>query len=381
MKEKAADEIRPVHLQALAGGGDAVGRLEDGRVVFAALGAPDEDVALRLTEESARFTRGEIVEITRAASTRIAAPCRYYPRVGASESGCGGCQIQHLESGAQREIKRRFVIDALQRIGRFGDEIEAKVAPCLASPREFSYRNKAEFAVASTRDETAPLIGFRARNSHRVVDVAHCLIQDDLANQVLMALRDALRENPAPIIERVVVRVASGEALLVLETTRAAWPQERDFVARLRRVVPQIVGVLRRVPGRAARLIEDGAAPRDWLEERIGGLKLRVTADGFFQVNAAAAALLVEQVRRLAKVEAGTRVLDLYCGAGLFALALAQDGATVTGIESGHQGDSRRASQRRTQRFARHLFRRRCGARCAKNRATRRRKNFVRRAA
>lgn len=344
MNSSPSDETYQVHLDALAGGGDAVGRLEDGRVVFAALGAPDEDVTLRLTEANARFTRGEILEITRAASTRIEAPCPYYPRVGDRESGCGGCQIQHLEIGAQREIKRRFVVEALQRIGRFGDEIETKVAPCLASPGEFFYRNKAEFAVASTRSGNAPSIGFRARGSHRVVDVARCLIQDELTNQILTALRQELSENPAPILERVVVRVASGEALLVLETSRAAWPQERDFAARLRRAVPQIVGVLRRVPRRAARLIEDDAAPREWLEEKIGDLKLRVTADGFFQVNAAAAALLVEQVRRLAQVESGTRVLDLYCGAGLFALALARNGAIVTGIESGHQAirDARR---------------------------------------
>ena len=339
-----SSETHAVHLHALAAGGDAVGRLDDGRVVFAALGAPDEDVTLRLTEENARFTRGEILDVTRAASTRIAPPCEFYPRIGARESGCGGCQIQHLESGAQREIKRRFVVDALQRIGKFEGEIEAKVAPCRASPDAFFYRNKAEFAVASTRNENAPQIGFRARGSHRVVDVARCLIQDELTNLILTALRAELRENPAPIVERVVVRVASGEALLVLETSRGAWPQERDFAARLRRAVPPIVGVMRRVAGRAARLIEDGAAPRDWLEERIAGLKLRVTADGFFQVNAAAAEILIEQVRRLAQVENGTRVLDLYCGAGLFALALAQNGADVTGIESGHQAirDARR---------------------------------------
>ena len=47
--------------------------------------------------------------------------------------------------------------------------------------------------------------------------------------------------------------------------------------------------------------------------------------------------LLAQLALELAQVEPGERALDLFCGAGLFALHLARAGAQVTGIET-HRG-------------------------------------------
>src|SRR6185369_1167842 len=54
------------------------------------------------------------------------------------------------------------------------------------------------------------------------------------------------------------------------------------------------------------------------------GLAIEAPADVFSQVNPAANRLLVETVLRLGDFVAGTAVLDLYCGAGNFALPLAR---------------------------------------------------------
>jgi tRNA/tmRNA/rRNA uracil-C5-methylase (TrmA/RlmC/RlmD family) len=59
-----------------------------------------------------------------------------------------------------------------------------------------------------------------------------------------------------------------------------------------------------------------------------------LTADSFWQVHPGAADALVEAVLDGVGVHAGESVLDLYCGAGLFAGALAARGATVTGVEA-----------------------------------------------
>jgi 23S rRNA (uracil1939-C5)-methyltransferase len=53
-------------------------------------------------------------------------------------------------------------------------------------------------------------------------------------------------------------------------------------------------------------------------------LRLRVTGDGFFQINTALTATLVETALRLAQLQPDHRVLDLFCGVGLFTLATAQ---------------------------------------------------------
>ena len=63
------------------------------------------------------------------------------------------------------------------------------------------------------------------------------------------------------------------------------------------------------------------------------GLAIVAAADVFAQVNPAANRLLVETVLRLGDFAAGASVLDLYCGAGNFALPLARRGVRVHGIE------------------------------------------------
>src|SRR5262249_17759657 len=63
------------------------------------------------------------------------------------------------------------------------------------------------------------------------------------------------------------------------------------------------------------------------------GLVLEAPADAFSQVNPAANRLLVATVLELGAFPAGAHVLDLYAGAGNFALPLARRGVRVLGIE------------------------------------------------
>jgi len=76
---------------------------------------------------------------------------------------------------------------------------------------------------------------------------------------------------------------------------------------------------------------------RAWLSQRAAGRHWRVSAAVFWQVHPEAADTLTEAVLAATEPKAGDAVLDLYCGAGLFAGAVAPlvgpDG-TVAGIES-----------------------------------------------
>ena len=76
--------------------------------------------------------------------------------------------------------------------------------------------------------------------------------------------------------------------------------------------------------GRARATVTEYAAGRSW----------QVAADGFWQVHPAAADTLVAAVLDGLQPEAGERALDLYCGVGLFAGALADAGCRVWGLEA-----------------------------------------------
>lgn len=337
-----------------------MGRDTNGRVVFAPYAAPGDEALVAITQQHKSFARGQLLQLLHASPLRVAPPCPFYrpPLDERSHTvspawqplqSCGGCQIQHLSYAAQLQAKRSIVVQALQRIGGV-DAAEEIVSECVPSPQPFHYRNKAEFVIApddgdGSSASVAPgwRAGFLAPESHHAVDITHCPIQQDKNNTFLAALREALRaglaspfdeRRSAGVVKRVTVRTSSqGESLAVAETTDAAWPEQQEFAAALLHSLPHLTGVLRRSTA-GSRTTMKTLGGRDWLEEEICGLRLRVTGDSFFQINTALTPTLVETALRLAQLQPGHRVLDLFCGVGLFTLAAAQCSATVSGIEA-----------------------------------------------
>ena len=100
-----------VRVESIAAGGDGVARAE-GFVVFVPRSAPGDvgtvDVAMR-----GSFARAPFVRLLEPSPSRIDPPCPHY-----TEDRCGGCQLQHMEYGAQLEAKAGIIRDSIQRIGK-----------------------------------------------------------------------------------------------------------------------------------------------------------------------------------------------------------------------------------------------------------------------
>jgi 23S rRNA (uracil1939-C5)-methyltransferase len=73
------------------------------------------------------------------------------------------------------------------------------------------------------------------------------------------------------------------------------------------------------------------------LTQTVAGTTWLIPHNGFFQTNEPLAVVLLGLVRTEAKATKADRVLDLYCGAGFFGLALAADAKEVVGIEENPQ--------------------------------------------
>src|SRR6187455_2771923 len=85
-------------LITLTYGGEAMGRLDDGRAVFVPFGLPGERVRIRLTAEKRNFARGELVEILEPSPNRITPRCVHF-------GVCGGCHYQNLPYEQQLKAK------------------------------------------------------------------------------------------------------------------------------------------------------------------------------------------------------------------------------------------------------------------------------------
>ncbi|HJR51619.1 MAG TPA: TRAM domain-containing protein, partial [Gemmatimonadales bacterium] len=130
----------------LAAGGDGVGRLEDGRTVFVPRTAPGDLVELARVREHRRFTRARVARVLEPSPERVVPRCPHYV-----EDDCGGCQLQHLASSAQRKARRTIVGDALRRIAK----LDVADPELVAASEDFEYRTKITLHV----DETGRRIG------------------------------------------------------------------------------------------------------------------------------------------------------------------------------------------------------------------------------
>ncbi len=271
-----------------AAGGEAIGRDDNGRVVFVRGAVPGETVAVDVHTEKRDWARGVAFDVLDPSPDRVVPPCP------SRRAGCGGCGWQHLTVDAQRRARLAIVVDALRRTGGLPDpqvELGGGVDPD-------GYRTTVR--VVPTVEGHA---GYRMESSHEVVAAPECLI----AHPALRALlpRLTLDQGVEPTLR---VSVATGELA-------ARWDRQ--------------AGDVRGLPPETA--IGSGAV----LHEDVAGHRLRVSMGSFFQSGPAAAELLVETVRRAAPELAGAgTVVDAYGGVGMFSVCATDPRSRVITIET-----------------------------------------------
>jgi 23S rRNA (uracil1939-C5)-methyltransferase len=315
-----------VTIERLVFRGDGMGRLPDGRVIFVPYTAPGEEVEVRVEEARADFVRGRAIRTVTTSSVRTAPQCRYF-------GTCGGCQWQHLANEAQREWKRRILVELLTRVGKLdGIRVESPIAP--SGPWE--YRARAQFKVVGG---TRPCIGFHQRETNRVVDIERCPLLDPRANAVLQALRRMKHPTFFSIFQRlreawVAVGTGTGEVLLSLFAHAHDRAAIRLLHHTLLTAVPGLVGVvlLEGDPRQGPRVVDRVGS--EAVQELVGESRFRVDATAFFQVSGLAAETLTSLVMGGAALLGSERVLELYSGVGTFTVPLARRAREVVGIET-----------------------------------------------
>lgn len=322
----------------LAFGGQGIGRLGDGLVVFVPGAVPGDRVEARITRKRRKYAEASLVRVIEGSPDRRAPSC---PDFGA----CGGCAWQNLDYKVQLEYKRRQVAESLERLGNMRD---FELAPIRPAEPLFHYRNKVEFSVGYDNGER-PAVGFHPRGRwEEVVPLSGCLLAAAPANAVRAVVQDhlALAANlpwngraKSGLLRQVMVRVGynTGEVLVTLALTFDRPDAVHALVHALREAVPGLVGVAVAIipPERVA------AAPdtlrslwgRDFIYETLGPLRLKISAGAFFQTNTAMARVLYDVAATAAGLSGRETVWDLYSGIGSIALYLAGAAKQVLGVE------------------------------------------------
>ena len=290
-------------------GGEGVVRI-DGKAVFVPGTIPGERVRLRIVDDRKRWARAELVSVLEASPDRVIPPCPFVP-------DCGGCDLQHIATDAQRALKTRVVREQLERLGGITDP---PVRDCQAVGPDLGYRTHAQLHAA-----TDGRLGFHRAGSHEVVPVDRCLVVTD----GVQALREAVGD--ATGADAVALRSHLSTGTAAVELTPGPGPLE----------LPEgnFDIALTQPDGTVARLRGDGVLAEDVADHRF---TFDVTA--FFQVTTHGAEALVRAVLEAAGDVTGAVVWDLYAGVGLLSLPLAAAGAEVVAVEGHHVAASQAAT-------------------------------------
>jgi 23S rRNA (uracil1939-C5)-methyltransferase len=310
-----------VRIVELAAGGDGFALL-DGAAVFVSRTAPGDLVTLSgvTASRGVLFARpGELVE---PSPLRRNPPCPFFPE-------CGGCAWQHLPYPAQLDWKGRHLSGTLRRVGGIEAGESVAVAP---SPAEFGWRHRIRLHHRDGR------FGFFREGSHRMVEWERCLVAPQGLNRAVGALRSGGVTLPG--LSAVEMTLAEDGSVLALMWRLAtpAWPRRRELAE-------QAASALAPGNWKLAQGFASGEepAPREWEGPRVairsgsrGALSL-ASPGAFTQVNPAQNAVLVDEVISALNNGGARSLLDLFCGNGNFALAAAEAGIEVLGVDS-HSG-------------------------------------------
>jgi len=280
-------------------GGDGLGRLGDGRVVFVAGAWAGEQVRAEIVEEKRHFVRARLVEVVERSAERLSEE-----QIAADFPGgpLPGMVYAGLSPKGECEAKE-------QQLREFFERARIRV-PVFVSPdprfSTFNYRNKVVYHFACQRGKWA--IGYRTEPSHEVIDIE----RDPLAVREINAKLPEIRRN-------VLTLLTTGPEVIRRETARKG-------------------KVTIRWTAKSGVKWWIGDAPKDLvLKETTCGHEFEVPADGFYQVNPSVGEELVKaavaEYRKGAAV--APEVLDLYCGVGVFGLCC--EAPKLVGVESGNQ--------------------------------------------
>ncbi|MFJ4701406.1 class I SAM-dependent RNA methyltransferase [Streptomyces sp. NPDC088768] len=310
-----------VEVGPVAHGGHCVARTEEGRVLFVRHTLPGERVVARVTDgaEDSRFLRADAVEILDASKDRVEAPCPF-----SGPGRCGGCDWQHAKPGAQRRLKADVLREQLERLAGLTPEQanwDGTVLPAEGDklpPGEVpAWRTRVQYAI----DEDGRA-GLRRHRSHEVEPVDRCLIAAEGVSELGIESRDW---SGMDTVEAITATGSQDRQVILTPRPGARLPlvQLDKPVSVLR--VDEKDGGVHRVHGRA--FVRERADEHTW----------RVGNGGFWQVHPKAADTLVRAAMQGLTPRKGETALDLYCGVGLFAGALADrvgEKGAVLGIET-----------------------------------------------
>jgi len=333
-----------------------VGKLEDGMAVFVeGPVAVGDTVQAKVTKIKKKFLQARLTEVVKYSDRRTEPRCKYF-------GVCGGCKWQHFDYSEQLRVKRKQVVDALERLGGFENP---DVAECIPAEETFGYRNKIDMDFTDQRYLTAeemnipaeeldkPIdfaLGFHAPGCFaKAIDIDHCDLASEEMNLVVETVRVFFRDRKLPIystfqpegfLRNLVVRQGGATSELMVNLITSCHDPElmKELLAELQSALGEklttfVNGISTRKNMFAFNEEEHVLCGEGSITDRLEEISYQISPNSFFQTNTAQAEVLYNEILKSAQLDGTETVYDLFCGTGSIALFVAKHCGKVLGIE------------------------------------------------
>ena len=256
---------------------------------------------------------------------------------------CGGCPMLGLDYAEQLKQKEAAV---RKLVGKYGP-----VAPIRGAENPCHYRNKVISTFAAGPGGKL-VSGIYAAGTHKVLPVESCLLQDEVLDTVMQAVRAAAstcryqpynEDKGTGLLRHCLLRrgVVSGQVMVVLVTAQPILPGAKNFVRALlaeaeKRHVPVTTVVQNYNPRRTSVVLgeeEKVLYGKGFILDTLCGKTYAISPRSFYQINHTQTEVLYGLAVDAAHLTGKEVVLDAYCGIGTIGLTAADHAKQVVGVE------------------------------------------------
>ena len=256
---------------------------------------------------------------------------------------CGGCPLLGLDYAEQLKQKEATVKKLL---GKYGP-----VNAIRGMENPYHYRNKV-ISTFTTGWGGKLTSGIYVANSHKVLPVERCLLQDEVLDKTMEAVRAAAiacryqpynEDKGTGLVRHCLLRrgVATGQVMVVLVTAQAVLPGAKNFVRALLAEAEKrgvtVTTVVQNVNPRKTSVVLGDAEKvlygKGYILDELCGKTYALSPRSFYQINHSQTEVLYGLAVEAAHLTGKEVVLDAYCGIGTIGLTAADHAKQIVGVE------------------------------------------------
>ena len=291
-------ETATVITEKVVFGGQAIAKISN-KTVFIPYALPDETLSINIVQHKNDYDNAEIIKIIEPSPYRKNPECKYY-------GSCGGCNMMHIQSDFQRELRKQMLADSF-----LANKIELPEIRIIYGP-DFNYRSRFQFTDG----------GLCQKNANTIIPVQECLCAEPLINEYLAAT--PVQNRPKGRTHFFASQKATEQTVKITdENVKSSQSVQKS---------KQFNKNSKKYKFKENKYFAGTVlSPQDTVTVTLNNKNISFDVRGFFQSNL----FVFEKVLKILidSLPQGQNVLDMYSGCGAISCFLGQKFSNVTLVE------------------------------------------------